>query len=142
MTKIRNFINAGGTYNDNSESVITISSEGTKVEQHLHPQEKPVANDNSICIESPVYLSDERGAKIDIIRVLNVLYELGMFHGKDGTKLLKKDFFTAMGKTINKDLSNYDKDLSRSTSDSTALEKHLRIFVDMEKKMEEIWNSK
>ena len=142
MTKIHNFINAGGTYNDNSESVITISPEGTKVEQHLHPQEKPVANDNSVCIESPVYLSDEKGAKIDIIRVLNVLYELGMFHGKNGAKLLKKDFFTAMGKAINKDLSNYDKDLSRSTSDSTALEKHLRIFVDMKKKMEEIWNSK
>ena len=130
MTKIQNFINAGGTYNDNSESVITISPEGTKVEQHLHPQEKPVASDNSIGVESPVYLSDEKGAKIDIIRVLNVLYELGMFHGKDGAKLLKKD------------LSNYDKDLSRSTSDSTALEKHLRIFVDMKKKMEEIWNSK
>ena len=62
MTKIQNFINAGGTYNDNSESVITISPEGTKVEQHLHPQEKPVANDNSVCIESPVYLSDEKGA--------------------------------------------------------------------------------
>lgn len=92
--------------------------------------------------KSPVYLSDEKGAKIDIIRVLYVLYELGMFHGKDGAKLLKKDFFTAIGKAINKDLSNYDKDLSRSTSDSTALEKHLRIFVDMKKKMEEIWNSK
>ena len=91
---------------------------------------------------SPVYLTDEKGAKIDIIRVFNVLYELGMFHGKDGAKLLKKDFFTAMGKAINKDLSNYDKDLSRSTSDSTALEKHLRIFVEMKKKMEEIWNSK
>lgn len=91
---------------------------------------------------SPVYLTDEKGAKIDIIRVLNVLYELGMFHGKDGANLLKKDFFTTMGKAINKDLSNYDKDLSRSTSDSTALEKHLRIFVEMKKKMEEIWNSK
>ena len=125
MTKIRNFINTGGTYNDNSESIITISPEGTKVEQHLHPQEKSVASDNSTCAESPVYLSDERGAKIDIIRVFNVLYELGMFHGKDGAKLLKKDFFTAM-----------------ATSDSTALEKHLRIFVEMKKKMEEIWNSK
>ena len=38
MTKILNFHNEGGTYNDNSDSVITISPEGTKVEQHLHPQ--------------------------------------------------------------------------------------------------------
>lgn len=38
MTKILNFNNQGGTYNDNSGSVITFSREGTKVEQHLHPQ--------------------------------------------------------------------------------------------------------
>ena len=38
MTKIQHFNNEGGTFNDNSESVITISPEGTKVEQHLHPQ--------------------------------------------------------------------------------------------------------
>lgn len=38
MTKILNFNNEGGTFNDNSDSVITISPEGTKVEQHLHQQ--------------------------------------------------------------------------------------------------------
>lgn len=38
MTKIHIFNNEGGTFNDNSESVITISPEGTKVEQHIHPQ--------------------------------------------------------------------------------------------------------
>ena len=38
MTKIQHFNNEGGTFNDNSESVITISPEGTKVEQHLYPQ--------------------------------------------------------------------------------------------------------
>ena len=79
MTKIRNFINTGGTYNDNSESIITISPEGTKVEQHLHPQEKSVASDNSTCAESPVYLSDERGAKIDIIEE-RLLYGYGQGH--------------------------------------------------------------
>ncbi len=92
--------------------------------------------------ESPVWLIDEKGAKIDIIRVLNVLYELGKFKGKDGAKLTKKDFFATMGKAMNIDLSNYDKHLSRSTSDSTKLEKHLRIFDEMRQKMESIWNSK
>lgn len=91
---------------------------------------------------SPVYLTDEKGAKIDIIRVMNVLYELGKFRGKGGAKLTKKEFFITMGKAINVDLSNYDKDLSRSTSDSTKLEKHLRVFDEMKQKMEEIWNSK
>ena len=41
MTKILHFNNQDGTFNDFSESVLTISPEGTKVEQHLHPQ-KPV----------------------------------------------------------------------------------------------------
>ena len=91
---------------------------------------------------SPIHLRDEKGVKIDIIRVLNVLYELGKFMGPDGSRLTKKDYFTAVGKALNIDLSNYDKDLSRSLTDSTALDKHLRIFDEMRQKMTEIFNSK
>ena len=47
-----------------------------------------------------------------------------------------------MGKFVNLDLSEYDKDLSRSLSDSTKLEKHTKVFDDMKDKMIEIWNSK
>ena len=47
-----------------------------------------------------------------------------------------------MGLTLHVDLSDYDKDLSRSMSDSTKLEKHLKVFDDMKLKMIEIWNSK
>ena len=92
--------------------------------------------------ESPIYLSTAKGQKIDLIRVLNVMYEQGRFTGKDGSKLTKKDFFIEAGRTFHVDLSNYDKDLSRSMSDSTKLDKHLKPFEDMKKKMEEIWNSK
>lgn len=99
-----------------------------------------VANGESV--ESPVFLSGAKGQKIDMIRTLNVMYEQGRFNGKDGTKLKKKDYFKAMGKAMNVDLSDYDKDLSRSMSDSTKLEKHLKTFEDMKEKMTEIWNSK
>ena len=92
--------------------------------------------------ESPIYLSTAKGQKIDLIRVLNVMYEQGRFTGKDGAKLTKKDFFIETGRTFHVDLSNYDKDLSRSMSDSTKLEKHLKPFEDMKLKMIEIWNSK
>lgn len=92
--------------------------------------------------ESPVFLSQLKGQKIDAIRVLNVMYEQGRFTGRDGQKLTKKEFFTAMGQALHVDLSDYDKDLSRSLSDSTRLDKHLRVFKEMEQKMEEIWNSK
>lgn len=93
-------------------------------------------------MESPIYLSTTKGQKIDMIRVLNVMYEQGRFKGKDGRKLTKKEFFTWMGKVLNVDLSDYDKDLSRSMSDSTKLEKHTKVFDDMKEKMIEIWNSK
>lgn len=90
--------------------------------------------------QSPVYLVERRGAKIDIIRVLNSLYELGTFTGKNGKSISKKEFMISMGKAINVDLSNYDKDLSRALSDSTTLDKHLRIFNDMLQKMNDIFN--
>lgn len=92
--------------------------------------------------ESPVYLSTAKGQKIDLIRVMNVMYEQGRFNGKDGARLTKKEFFTEMGRTLHVDLSDYDKDLSRSMSDSTKLEKHTKPFEDMKQKMIEIWNSK
>ena len=92
--------------------------------------------------ESPIYLSTAKGQKIDLIRVLNVMFEQGRFKGKDGAKLTKKDFFTEIGHTLHVDLSNYDNDLSRSMSDSTKLEKHLKPFEDMKLKMIDIWNSK
>ncbi len=92
--------------------------------------------------ESPIYLSTAKGQKIDLIRVLNVMYEQGRFIGKDGSKLTKKEFFIEAGRTFHVDLSSYDKDLSRSMSDSTKLEKHLKPFEDMKLKMIEIWNSK
>ena len=92
--------------------------------------------------ESPVFLNTEKGQKIDIIRIINVMYEQGRFKGKDGEKVMKKTVFTTLGKALNLDLSNYDKDLSRSLSDSTKLEKHTKVFDDMKDKMIEIWNSK
>ena len=92
--------------------------------------------------ESPVFLSKVKGQKIEIIRVFDVLYDQGRFHGKDGGKLTKKDFFTTMGNAMNADFSTYDKDLSRSMSDGTKLEKHLKVFDDMKDKMKEKWNSK
>ena len=91
--------------------------------------------------ESPVCLSKERGIKIDLIRVVYVLYKLGFFTGKDGRKITQKEVFSAIGKAVNVDLSSYDSDLSRALSDSTKLEKHLSIFDRMKEKMEEVFNN-
>ena len=91
--------------------------------------------------ESPVCLSKERGFKIDLIRVVYVLYKLGFFTGKDGRNITQKEVFSAIGKAVNVDLSSYYSDLSRALSDSTKLEKHLSIFNRMNEMMEEIFNN-
>ena len=80
---------------------------------------------------SSVYLSPVRGKKIDFIRVVNVLYELGLFTDKDGVRCTKKEAFLAFGRAVNLDLSNYNKDLSRALNDTTTRERQLQIFKDM-----------
>mgnify|MGYP007021968014 CR=1 FL=1 len=91
---------------------------------------------------SSVYLSPVRGKKIDFIRVVNVLYELGLFTDKDGVRCTKKEAFRAFGSAVNLDLSNYNKDLSRALNDTTTRERQLQIFKDMRQKMAEIYQDK
>lgn len=91
---------------------------------------------------SSVYLSPVRGKKIDFIRVVNVLYELGLFTDKDGVRCTKKEAFRAFGRAVNLDLSNYNKDLSRALNDTTTRERQLQIFKDMRLKMAEIYQDK
>ncbi len=91
---------------------------------------------------SSVYLSPVRGKKIDFIRVVNVLYELGLFTDKDGVRCTKKEAFRAFGRAVNLDLSNYNKDLSRALNDTTTRERQLQIFKDMKLKMAEIYQDK
>ena len=91
---------------------------------------------------SSVYLSPVRGKKIDFIRVVNVLYELGLFTDKDGVRCTKKEAFRAFGRAVNLDLSNYNKDLSRVLNDTTTRERQFQIFKDMRQKMAEIYQDK
>lgn len=124
-------------YGENEECLLRCKQELTRIIEPMRGQFSPVSNTD---YKSSVYLAERKGSKIDIIRILNVLYELGMFTGKDGESITKKEFMIAMGNAINVDLSRYDKDLSRALSDSTTLDKHLRIFNDMTQKMTDIFN--
>ena len=91
---------------------------------------------------SPVALVQKRGNKIDLIRIANAIYELGMVEHKNGGKLTKQDFFAAIGKAFNIDLSNYAKDLSTSMSASVGYEAQTQIFDNLKRKFQEIYNSK
>ena len=117
-----------------SPSGSSVSSSGSSVSVSENGEEKGAG--------SSVYLSPVRGKKIDFIRVVNVLYELGLFTDKDGVRCTKKEAFRAFGRAVNLDLSNYNKDLSRALNDTTTRERQLQIFKDMRQKMAEIYQDK
>ena len=131
-----------------SPSVSSVSSSGSSVS----PSGSSVSSSlSSVSVSengeekgagSSVYLSPVRGKKIDFIRVVNVLYELGLFTDKDGVRCTKKEAFRAFGRAVNLDLSNYNKDLSRALNDTTTRERQLQIFKDMRQKMAEIYQDK
>lgn len=118
------------------------------VEQHItaapetiSPSEVTPSAVGNECV-SPVHLSKKKGNKIDLIRIANAIYELGMVEDGNGGRLTKKDFMVAFGRAFNIDLADYDKDLSNSMSSSVAYEKQTRIFDEMKEKHQEIYNSK
>ena len=117
-----------------SPSGSSVSSSSSSVSVSENGEEKGAG--------SSVYLSPVRGKKIDFIRVVNVLYELGLFTNKDGVRCTKKEAFRAFGRAVNLDLSNYNKDLSRALNDTTTRERQLQIFKDMRQKMAEIYQDK
>ena len=117
-----------------SPSGSSVSSSSSSVSVSENGEEKGAG--------SSIYLSPVRGKKIDFIRVVNVLYELGLFTDKDGVRCTKKEAFLAFGRAVNLDLSNYNKDLSRALNDTTTRERQLQIFKDMRQKMAEIYQDK
>ena len=131
-----------------SSSGSSVSSSGSSVSSSgssVSPSSSSVSvseNGEEKGAGSSVYLSPVRGKKIDFIRVVNVLYELGLFTDKDGVRCTKKEAFRAFGRAVNLDLSNYNKDLSRALNDTTTRERQLQIFKDMRQKMAEIYQDK
>ena len=124
-----------------SSSGSSVSSSGSSVSSSLSSVSVS-ENGEEKGAGSSVYLSPVRGKKIDFIRVVNVLYELGLFTDKDGVRCTKKEAFRAFGRAVNLDLSNYNKDLSRALNDTTTRERQLQIFKDMRQKMAEIYQDK
>ena len=157
ISNVKSFLN-GLHFNDVTDCILTLGYINTLIDNYkeaddsllrckneisriLSPISSTSVEDSNTCLEkSPIFLNKKRGNKIDIIRVFNTLYELGFFTSEDGGKISKKDFMKAMGQAINTDLTHYDDDLSRALSDSTALEKHLRVFTDMTQKMKDIFD--
>lgn len=69
---------------------------------------------------SPIYFTARKGEKTDFIRIINAMYELGFFKGKDETKISKKCVFEEFGKLVNLDLADYQNLLSKANKGCNA----------------------
>lgn len=88
---------------------------------------------------SPVILPKFKfsGTKIDLIRVLNALYELRMIKGVDGLIPNKVVFMKEAGAFFQTDLADYDSSLSQAFKEGS-IEPNLKIFEDMAEKTKNI----
>lgn len=75
-------------------------------------------------------LRKKQGAKTDLIRILNAVYELRMFEMTDGQIPSKEMFMKQAGDFFGTDLSKYDIDLSQALN-NTSLETNLKVFEQM-----------
>jgi len=81
--------------------------------------------------KQPIFkLSDKTGAKTDLIRVLNALYEIRLFTKIDGQIPTKQEFIETMGEYLGVDLSKYHTNLSQSLKNQP-LEVNIKVFEDM-----------
>lgn len=113
-------LDTGTPFDRKCELEIKKLNEVLKLEAHTTtPKVKPVFK-----------LSDKKGAKTDLIRVLNALYELRLFNKTDGQIPTKQEFIETMGEYLGVDLSKYHSNLSQALQNQP-LEVNLKVFEDM-----------
>ncbi len=75
-------------------------------------------------------VSSKKGAKVDVIRILNALYELKLIELKSGQVPSKELFMQRAGEFLGIDLSKYEVDLSQALNNAS-LEANLKVFEEM-----------
>lgn len=98
--------------------------------------------DNQDNVFSKLFLNKEKGMKLNYIRLVYMIGNLGFLTYENGRKATFKDIFKQFGWIVNEDLSDYNNHLSKALSSSTGLEKNLKIFEDMQDGMTNLFNSK
>lgn len=89
--------------------------------------------------DSNIQLSKQKGIKVNFLRVVNTLFELGFFTDKKGNDITKKEVFKTLGIAINQDFSTFHSDLAvtKATANSD-MRNTLSIFEQMHTKQQEI----
>jgi hypothetical protein len=65
-----------------------------------------LAEQEAVNITSSLYLSITKGVKVNFLRIINCMCELGFFADKNGNDITKKEVFSVVGQSINQDLSS------------------------------------
>lgn len=123
-------------FGDGDEQLIRCKSELLKL---IAPIKELFETENEH--NGKINLASIKGMRVNFIRVINVLSELGFFVDSQGNKCSKKDVFSAFGECVNKDLASFQNDLSTTKAASNADMKSLtKIFEDMLSKQQQIIN--
>ena len=109
-----------------------------KIEENVQSANATTPSETSL---PQLFLNPEKGRKLDAIRIINAVAELGFILDANGRRAQKKDIFQAAGIMLHTDFSNFNSDLSGSLADGSSMKKHLKIFEELLEKMKSIFNT-
>lgn len=127
-------------------TVISLNNELTQTKSELEKTKKDL--DSSILqlkrLNDPnakVVFNDSK-KKIDFIRVIYILNELGYFVGQNGKKAKKGDIFEAFGKAVDISLDSFSQDWNMQFERADDTSRYVEIFREMEQVMRKIAQEK
>lgn len=127
-------------------TIISLNNELTQTKSELDKTKKEL--DNSLLqlkrLNDPnakVVFNDDK-KKIDFIRVIYILNELGYFVGQNGKKAKKRDIFEAFGKAVDISLDSFSQDWNMQFMRADDTSRYIEIFQEMEQVMRKIAKEK
>lgn len=127
-------------------AIISLNNELTQTKSELEKTKKDL--DSSILqlkrLNDPnakVIFNDDK-KKIDFIRVIYILNELGFFVRQDGKKAKKADVFEAFGKAVDISLDSFSQDWFMQFERPNDISRFVEIFQEMERAMNQIIKKK
>ena len=120
----------------NTTWIITLESGTPKVEIVRKVSDKPMLECPSERETAPewdsgIYLSKEKGMRINMIRFIYSLCLLNCLQDAHGRKAPDYKVFQAFGKLLHIDLSHYSNDLNLTMEENTTMERQTEFFRRM-----------
>lgn len=120
----------------NTTWIITLESGTPKVEIVRKVSDKPMLEcpserETAPDWDSGIYLSKEKGMRINMIRFIYSLCLLNCLQDANGRKAPDYKVFQAFGKLLHIDLSHYSNDLNRTMEENTTMERQTEFFRRM-----------